>query len=173
MACASAAKALTSCSLCLRLPSRLRRLQALVVRRRCQKNVVRVWFDSGHPSQRCEVASARTTPSTGLQVLLREERRHLFRQCSRDQLINRYSLSSSQLPRALVKGIRKPKTQCTHDVAPMDRKNSEGVSILTPNRSDPTKSRVLNVTIRSQRPCTATSRTRSSLGSGNVGRHRK
>jgi len=102
---ASAAKALASRSFGFRLPPCLRRLQA-PVRRLCHENVLRGGLDRRNSIQRREVASARTAPSTSLEVLLGEKGRHFFRQRSEDELIDGYTLSSSKLARALVKGIR-------------------------------------------------------------------
>src|SRR5712692_9540488 len=69
---ASAAKALASRSFGFRLPPCLRRLQA-PVRRLCHENVLRGGLDRRNSTQRREVASARTAPSTSLEVLLGEK----------------------------------------------------------------------------------------------------
>src|ERR1035438_5679599 len=61
----------------------------------------------------------------------------------------------------------------SHGASPIIARNSRGEITRTPKRSAPAKSLVLKVTTKSARLSTASSRTKSSFGSGRRGRQRK
>ncbi len=127
-----------------------------------------------HQPSASHPARARENPAKGLsrsalgafvQILACQQGGHLLGHGQRDKLIQRDILPFGQLARLGVQRIRQPQTEDAHDVLLTVFENSPGVITRTPNRSAPTKSRTLCVTMASQFASTANSRMNSSPGS--------
>src|SRR5437667_5434323 len=112
-------------------------------------------------------------PGSLFQIVLCHVGGELLEERRRNQLINGYLFLLRQLNNPLVNSVGQLYAHDRHDLSPIKLRNSPGVTTATPNVSAPLKCLRLWVIMQSDWDSTASSRTKSSLASGSVGRQRK